>query len=323
MESNRRPRRQRRTDAIRKLVRETDLRPSRWVYPLFIKETEGIEAISSMPGIFRWGPKEVFGEIQRARELGINSFALFPVIAPEKKDPSGTWSRRKDDLIPLTIKRLKDRWPEILLMTDVALDPYSSDGHDGLVENGKILNDQTVELLALQALVQAEAGVDYVAPSDMMDGRVGFIRETLDENKFTDVGICAYTAKYASAFYGPFREALDSAPRFGDKKTYQMDPANQREALLELELDVTEGADLVMVKPAGSYLDIIRLFKENSPVPVAAYQVSGEYAMIKAAAERGWLDGDRALLESLTAIHRAGADIILTYAACEAATLLG
>lgn len=317
-----RPRRQRRNETIRNLVCEHDLNPSRWVYPIFIKETEGVEAIGSMPGIFRWGPQDLFKEVQRSIDLGIRSFALFPLIANEKKDSTGSWSRRKDDLIPVTVKRLKDRWPDLMIMTDIALDPYSSDGHDGVVRDGKILNDETLELLARQALVQAEAGSDYVAPSDMMDGRIRFLRDALDAGGFTDVGIWAYTAKYASAFYGPFRDALDSAPRFGDKKTYQMDPANVREALLELELDIEEGADIVMVKPAGSYLDIIKLFKEKSRVPVAAYQVSGEYAMIKAASERGWINGDKALLESLLAIHRAGADIVLTYAACEAAKLL-
>ncbi len=317
-----RPRRQRRHETIRNLVCETELNPSRWVYPIFIKETDGIEGISSMPGIFRWGPQDLFKEVERSIGLGIRSFALFPVIANEKKDSTGSWSRRKDDLVPTTVKRLKDRWPEIMIIADVALDPYSSDGHDGLVRDGKILNDETLELLAQQALVQAEAGVDYVAPSDMMDGRIRFLREALDEVGFTDVGIWAYTAKYASAFYGPFRDALDSAPRFGDKKTYQMDPANVREARLELELDIDEGADIVMVKPAGAYLDIIKMFKEQSRVPVAAYQVSGEYAMIKAASERGWINGEKAMLESLLAIHRAGADIILTYAACEAAKVL-
>jgi porphobilinogen synthase len=275
-----------------------------------------------MPGMFRWGPQELLTEIERAIGLGIKSFALFPVIDPAKKDATGSWSRRKDDLIPTIVKRLKDRWPEILLMTDVALDPYSTEGHDGLVRDGQIINDETVELLALQALVQAEAGADYVAPSDMMDGRIGAIRSALDQNGFTETGIWAYTAKYASSFYGPFREALDSAPRFGDKKTYQMDPANSREALLELALDVEEGADIVMVKPAGAYLDIIKLFADQAKVPVAAYQVSGEYAMIKAASERGWINGEKALLESLLAIHRAGADIVLTYGACEAAQWL-
>lgn len=317
-----RPRRQRRQSVIRDLVCENSLNPKHWVYPLFVKETAGVEPIASMPGIFRWGPEEVFAEVQRSMGLGIRAFALFPVISQEKKDPTGAWSRRLDDLVPLTIRRLKDRWPELMLMTDVALDPYSTDGHDGLVRDGKIINDETLELLAQQALVQAEAGTDYVAPSDMMDGRVGYLREILDSQGFSDTGIWAYSAKYASAFYGPFREALDSAPRFGDKKTYQMDPANSREALLELELDVAEGADIVMVKPAGSYLDIIKLFKEHSQIPVAAYQVSGEYAMIKAASERGWIDGDKALLESLLSIQRAGADITLTYAACEAAQLL-
>ena len=304
------------------MVCETELNVSSWVYPLFIKDTEGVEAITSMPGIFRWDKQNIFSEVERALKLGIHSIALFPVIEAHKKDRLATWSRREDDLIPVLVKRLKDRWPDLVIITDIALDPYSSDGHDGIVENGKILNDETVQLLGEQALIQAKAGVDYVAPSDMMDGRIGFIREILDSSGFIDTGILAYTAKYASAFYGPFREALDSAPRAGNKKTYQMDPANKREALLELELDFSEGADLVMVKPAGSYLDIIKLFKENSKVPVAAYQVSGEFAMIKAASERGWINGDQAILESLISIQRAGADIILTYAACEAASLL-
>ena len=317
-----RPRRQRRSEGIRNLFQGVHLHPQHWVYPLFIKEENGVEFIRSMPGIMRWGQDDLFNEIQRALGFGITSFALFPSLPAFKKDSMASWSRNKNDLVPSTIKRLKDRWPHITLISDIALDPYSSEGHDGLVKNGLILNDPTLELLAQQALVHAEAGVDYVAPSDMMDGRVGYIRTALDQSGFENVGIWAYTAKYASAYYGPFREALDSAPRFGDKKTYQMNPANQKEALIELELDLKEGADVVMVKPAGAYLDIIKIFKDNSNVPVAAYQVSGEYSMMKAASMQGWLDYKQILFESLIAIHRAGADVIFTYAACEAAEIL-
>jgi porphobilinogen synthase len=303
-------------------VRENLLDPVRWVYPLFIKEQDGRESISSLQGISRLGPKDLMAEIKEAYSLGVKSFALFPKIPDNLKDPTGKLSRSREDIVPVTVKRIKDAFPDSVLLTDVALDPYSTEGHDGLVKNGEILNDETVRLLMEQALVQAEAGTDFVAPSDMMDGRVGHIRKHLDENGYPNVGVWSYTAKYASCFYGPFREALDSAPKFGDKKTYQMDPANKREALRELQLDIQEGADVVMVKPAGSYLDIISLFKSMSNVPVAAYQVSGEYAMIWAAHEKGWLDGDKALLESLTGIHRAGADIIVTYGALKAAKLL-
>jgi porphobilinogen synthase len=225
-------------------------------------------------------------------------------------------------LIPKAVRMLKAQWPDLIVMTDVALDPYSSDGHDGIVRDGKIVNDETVEVLCKQAVCQARAGADVISPSDMMDGRVGAIRDALDEAGFEEVSILSYCAKYASGFYGPFREALDSAPRFGDKKTYQMDPANAREALRELELDEAEGADIVMVKPAGAYLDVIRLLRDHTALPIAAYQVSGEYAMIKAASQNGWLDEKRVALESLLAIRRAGADIIFTYYARQAARWL-
>lgn len=317
-----RPRRLRRHETLRSLVRENLLDPSRWVYPLFIKEQDGREPISSLHGISRLGPNDMLAEIREAYSLGVKSFALFPKIPDQLKDPTGRLSRSREDIVPKSIKKIKDAFPDSVLLTDVALDPYSSEGHDGLVRNNEILNDETVKLLMEQALVQAEAGTDFVAPSDMMDGRVGFIRNYLDEHGYHNVGIWSYSAKYASCFYGPFRQALDSAPKFGDKKTYQMDPSNRREAIRELQLDLQEGADVVMVKPAGAYLDIISVFKAMSNVPVAAYQVSGEYAMIWAAHERGWLDGDSALLESLTSIHRAGADIIITYGALKAARFL-
>lgn len=317
-----RPRRLRRHETLRSLVRENILDPSRWVYPLFIKDKDGREPISSLSGISRLGPKDVLAEIKEAYSLGVKSFVLFPKIAEELKDPTGKLSRSREDIVPVTVKRIKDAFPDSVILTDIALDPYSTEGHDGLVKDNEILNDETIELLVEQALVHAEAGTDFVSPSDMMDGRVACIRKHLDQNAFQNVGVWSYTAKYASCFYGPFREALSSAPKFGDKKTYQMDPANKREALRELQLDIQEGADVVMVKPAGAYLDIIALFKAVSNVPVAAYQVSGEYAMIWAAHEKGWLDGDKALLESLTSIHRAGADMVITYGALKAAKLL-
>jgi len=245
--------------------------------------------------------------------MGVKAFALFPAIENDKKDPTAREASNPDGLLPQSIAKIKSAVPEALLITDVAMDPYSSDGHDGLVKNGVILNDESLEILAAMALTQARAGADIVAPSDMMDGRVGYLRRALDGEGFRDVGILAYTAKYASAFYGPFRDALDSAPKHGDKKTYQMDPANRREALREAQLDVAEGADMLMVKPALAYLDIISDLKQNTHLPIAAYQVSGEYAMIKAAAERGWLSERAAFVESLTSIKRAGADVILSY----------
>lgn len=318
-----RPRRLRQTQTIRSLVQETWLQPSQFIYPLFLEEKDQAEnPIAAMPGQSRLGLQRALSKIEAAFELGVKSFALFPVIPDAKKDAKGTESKNANGSFPRAIREIKKRFPDSCLFTDVALDPYSSDGHDGLVKDGKILNDETLPLLAEMALVQAEAGADFVAPSDMMDGRVGYIREALDKDGFQNTGILAYTAKYASCFYGPFREALSSAPKFGDKKTYQMDPANSQEAIRELELDVSEGADIVMVKPALAYLDVIRALAEASPVPVAAYNVSGEYAMVKLAAKAGSLDEARAILEILTSIRRAGAEIVLSYHALEAAGFL-
>ncbi|MCZ2157502.1 MAG: porphobilinogen synthase [Bryobacterales bacterium] len=309
-----RPRRNRRTAAIRGLMRETELSPGHLILPLFVTGGEDTRIpINAMPGCFRLGIEQTVALARDAFVLGVPAVALFPALPDSVKDPRATESLNPDGLLQRTVKALKDALPELTVITDVAMDPYSSDGHDGYVENGKILNDVSLEILAAMAVSQAEAGADYVAPSDMMDGRVGVIREALDEAGFTDTGILAYSAKYASSFYGPFREALDSAPRSGDKKTYQMDPANRREALREVFLDVAEGADIVMVKPALPYLDVIAEVKAHVDVPVAAYQVSGEYAMIKAASRNGWLDEQAAVAESLTAIRRAGADMILTY----------
>jgi porphobilinogen synthase len=318
-----RPRRNRKSEAIRASCRETSFGPQHFVYPLFIHDGDADIAIGAMPGCSRLGKRGLFAEVERAVAVGVNMIALFPAIAESGKDPTGRESFNPDGLVPRTVAALKERWPELVLVTDVALDPYSSDGHDGIVApDGRILNDETVEVLCKQAVAQARAGADIIAPSDMMDGRIGAIRDALDRDGFTEVSLLAYTAKYASAFYGPFREALDSAPRHGDKKTYQMDPANVREALREVALDEAEGADWVMVKPAGPYLDVIARVRDATSLPVAAYQVSGEYAMLNAAIERGWLDERRCVLESLGAIRRAGADLILTYFARRAATWL-
>ncbi|ABD00865.1 porphobilinogen synthase [Thermostichus sp. MS-CIW-21] len=318
-----RPRRLRRTEALRQLVQETHLRVQDLIYPLFVMEGENQrQEVESMPGCYRYTLDLLLKEVEEAANLGIPAVALFPVVPEEKKDPTGRESFNPEGLIQRAVRRIKQEIPEILVITDVALDPYNSDGHDGIVRDGVILNDETVEVLVKQALSQAEAGTDIVAPSDMMDGRVGAIREALDEQGYTDVAILAYSAKYASAFYGPFRDALGSAPKWGDKKTYQMDPANAREALREVELDEAEGADIVMVKPALAYLDIIYRVKEATDLPVAAYNVSGEYAMIKAAEQKGWIDGKKVMMESLLAMKRAGADMILTYFAKEAALLL-
>jgi porphobilinogen synthase len=276
-----------------------------------------------MPGIYRLTLDLLLKEIESCMKLGICSFDIFPVVTEGHKDKLATKSYSKDFVYLKALREIKSKFPEAMIITDVAMDPYSTDGHDGIVEKGQILNDQTLEVLGKMALAQAEQGIDMIGPSDMMDGRVGYLRRALDENGFTDVGIMSYTAKYASSFYGPFRDALDSAPKFGDKKTYQMDPANRTEALVEAQLDYEEGADILMVKPALAYLDIISDLKANFPIPIAAYNVSGEYAMIKAAAQKGWLDGDRAMHESLTAIKRAGADIILTYFAKEFAQSKG
>jgi porphobilinogen synthase len=320
---SRRPRRNRKSEAIRALAQETFLHKEDLIYPLFLIEGENKqEPIASMPGIARLSLDLLLEEIARCMDLGIRAFALFPALPESKKDRFATESYNEEGIYLKAIREIKRQLPEACIISDVAMDPYSSDGHDGLVENGKILNDETLEILAKMAVAQARAGVDIVAPSDMMDGRVGYLRQALDAEGFTEVSIMAYTAKYASAFYGPFRDALDSAPKFGDKKTYQMNPANAKEALIEAELDFAEGADFLMVKPALPYLDVIRLLAEHYPLPIAAYNVSGEYAMIKAAAQQGWLDGEKVMLESLLSIKRAGAKIILTYFAKEVAPLL-
>ncbi len=313
-----RPRRNRKNSVIRNMVQENSVTVNDLIFPLFLidgknKKTE----VSSMPGICRLSQDLILKEIESCMKLGIMSFDIFPSLNDKLKDKKATESLNKKGLYPSTIREIKKRFPEAVIMTDVAMDPYSSDGHDGLVKNGKILNDETLEILAKMALVQAEAGADIIGPSDMMDGRVGYIREALDDAGFTDVSIMSYTAKYASAFYGPFRDALDSAPKFGDKKTYQMDPANSKEALLEADLDASEGADFLMVKPALSYLDVIKSLNDNFTLPIAAYNVSGEYAMIKAAAAKKWIDGDKVRDEVLLSMKRAGASVILTYFAKE------
>lgn len=317
-----RPRRLRYTPAIRRLVRETELTVNDLIYPLFIMEGENQKvAIPSMPDYYRYSLDLLLKEVVNAYNLGINAIALFPLIAEDKKDNFGRESYNPDGLVPRAVKAIKKEVPEIIIITDVALDPFSIYGHDGIVEDGKILNDETLEVLVKMSLSQAAAGANFVAPSDMMDGRVGAIRRALDAAGYLDVGILAYTAKYASAYYGPFRDALESAPKFGDKKTYQMDGANSREALREASLDITEGADIIMVKPALAYLDIIRRLRDSSHLPVAAYNVSGEYAMIKAAAKQGWIDEKSLILETLTSMKRAGADLILTYFALDVALM--
>ncbi len=314
-----RPRRNRKNERIRSFHRETRLGPEHFVYPLFVHEHTGKHAIPSMPGAFRLGLEDLKREVEGALGDGVGAIVLFPAIDESLKSSQGTEAYNPEGLIPHCLRTLREAFPELILCTDVALDPYSCDGHDGIVSEGRILNDETIEVLVKQALTQAEAGADIIAPSDMMDGRVGAIRDALDGAGHSEVSILSYTAKYASAFYGPFRDALESAPKFGDKKTYQMDPANSREALREVALDEAEGADILMVKPAGPYLDVIRRVREATALPVAAYQVSGEYAMLKAAAANGWLDEPKVVLESLTAIRRAGADIIFTYYARQAA----
>lgn len=318
-----RPRRNRQNSTIRSFHRETHLSADHFIYPLFLHAGKGKQTIDSMPGCFRHGADSLLQEVEDALKDGIGAFTLFPAVDDRLKTKGCEEAYNDKGLIPETLLILKKKWPEIFVVTDIALDPYSADGHDGLVSaDGKILNDETVEVLCRQALCHAAAGADMVAPSDMMDGRVGAIRRALDTDSFENVTILSYCAKYASALYSPFREALASAPKAGNKKTYQMDPSNIREAIRELELDEEEGADMVMVKPASFYLDVIRAFREHSVLPVAAYQVSGEYAMIKAAAEKNWIDERRVALESLLAIRRAGADVILTYFARDAARWL-
>jgi porphobilinogen synthase len=313
----------RKSGAIREMVAETKLSPQDFIVPLFISEGENvITEIASMPGYFRRSLDLTVKEVKELWQMGLKCVLLFVKSKDELKDNKGTEALNPEGLMQRSIRAIKQAVPEMVVMTDVALDPYSSFGHDGIVENGEIVNDPTVEVLASMSVSHAKAGVDFVAPSDMMDGRIGAIRKALEENGFSGTGIMSYSAKYASCFYGPFRDALDSAPGFGDKKTYQMDYSNRLEAVKETLLDVEEGADIVMVKPALSYLDIIREVKNAVNVPVSAYNISGEYAMIKAAAKMGWLDEDKAILETLTSIRRAGADLIATYFAKQAVRLL-
>ncbi|SHI36324.1 porphobilinogen synthase [Hymenobacter daecheongensis DSM 21074] len=320
-----RPRRNRKSQVIRDMVQETRLTTHDFIFPLFLIEGQNQQVeVKSMPGIFRFSADRIIDEIGQCVELGIHTFAPFPSINDNLKDRLARESANAEGLYLKTVADIKRQFPDVVLMTDVAMDPYSSDGHDGVVdaESGEILNDATLEVLGQMALAQARAGADIIGPSDMMDGRVAWIRDVLDSNAFGHVSIMSYTAKYASAFYGPFRDALDSAPKKGDKKSYQMNPANRREALRELALDEAEGADMVMVKPALSYLDVILDVKNHTNLPVTAYNVSGEYAMVKAAAQQGWLDGEKTMMEVLTSIKRAGADAILTYFAKEAAAVL-
>jgi porphobilinogen synthase len=320
---NQRPRRNRLNPAIRGLIRESQVNSENLIWPAFVQEGKNLRTpIASMPGISRLSIDQLVADCQRAFDLGIPAVALFPALEDSLKNSEGKESLNPKGLLQRAVKELKKVIPKMLVITDVALDPYSNDGHDGLVQDGKILNDETLPLLAGMAVAQAEAGADVVAPSDMMDGRVEAIRWALDEAGFKNVLICSYCAKYASAFYGPFRDALKSAPKEGDKKTYQMDPANAREAIREILLDEEEGADWILIKPSLPYLDIIRLTREHSSLPVAAYHVSGEYAMLKAAAEKNWLDYDSCLMESLLSIRRAGADMIFTYGAIDAASIL-
>ena len=314
----------RQSQAIRSLVAETAITPHDFIAPLFVIEGKSVkEAIASMPGYYRFSLDLLKEEIKELWGLGIKSVLLFIKCPDALKDNKGTEALNPEGLMQRAIRAVKEAEPGMLVMTDVALDPYSSYGHDGIVEGPEILNDETVAVLAAMSLSHARAGADFVAPSDMMDGRILAIRQSLEENGFTRTGIMSYSAKYASCFYGPFRDALDSAPGFGDKKSYQMDYANRREAVNETLQDIQEGADIVMVKPAMAYLDIIREIKNAVTIPVSAYHVSGEYAMIKAAAERGWLNEEKAMLESLTSIKRAGADLIATYFAKDAAKLIG
>ena len=320
-----RPRRNRLTPAIRNLIRETSLTSHDLIAPLFLIEGKNIsEPIASMPGVSRLSIDLLVKECKELYDLGVPCVSLFPAIEDKLKNQKASEAYNPDGLYQRAIKEVKNAIPELLVMTDVALDPYSSDGHDGLVDpkTGEILNDATLEVLAKMSLVQAKSGSDILGPSDMMDGRVGFIRDALDEENYTNTAIMSYAAKYASAFYGPFRDALNSAPKKGDKKTYQMDFANVREALREAYLDESEGADVLMVKPGLPYLDVIKTLRENTTLPLAAYNVSGEYAMVKAAHERGFIDGEKVMIEMLWSFKRAGADMILTYFAKEASRLL-
>lgn len=320
-----RPRRNRKTDAIRRLVRETHLSPGDLIAPLFVKEGTNLrEEIKTMPGVYRFSVDELVKECRELYDLGIPCVSLFPAIEEKLKDTRASEAYNPNGLYQRAIREVKNALPDLMVMTDVALDPYSSDGHDGLVDQktGEILNDVTLEVLAKMSIVQAKSGADIIGPSDMMDGRIGYIRDALDEENLINVTIMSYAAKYASAYYGPFRDALGSAPKKGDKKTYQMDYANVREALREAYLDESEGADILMVKPGLPYLDVIKTLRDNTTLPLAAYNVSGEYAMVKAAASMGMLDEEKAMIEMLWAFKRAGSDMILTYFAKDAARVL-
>jgi porphobilinogen synthase len=300
------------------MVEETRVTTDDLIFPLFLIDgNQKKSEVASMPGIFRLSTDLMLKEVEACMNLGVRAFDIFPAVEDQHKDKLATRSYDPGFFYLKALKEIKTRFPEACIMTDVAMDPYSIDGHDGLVKDGKIVNDETLEILGRMALAQAATGIDILGPSDMMDGRVGYLRNVLDQNGFQEVAIMSYTAKYASGFYNPFRDALDSAPKFGDKKTYQMNPANRQEALIEAELDTAEGADFLMVKPALAYLDIIRLLRDNSSLPIAAYNVSGEYSMIKAAHQKGWLDGDRVMRETLLSIKRSGANVILTYFAKE------
>ena len=324
MQLTHRPRRLRRNPSIRSLVRENHLSVDDFIYPMFVMEGENSRVeIPSMPEAYRFTLDLLVKEIEEIYALGIKAIAIFPAVPEEKKDLAGSESFNPEGLAQRAVRAIKAVVPDIIIFTDVALDPFTTHGHDGIIDdNGVILNDQTVEVLVKMSVSQAAAGTDFVSPSDMMDGRIGAIRQGLDEAGFENVGILAYSAKYASAYYGPFRDALGSAPKSGDKKTYQMDSANSREAIKEVYLDIAEGADIVMVKPALAYLDIIAKVKEATNVPVAAYNVSGEYAMVKAAAQLGWIDEKKVMFETLLSMKRAGADIILSYHAKAVAQLL-
>ena len=314
-----RPRRNRKSEVIRNMVQEHHIKADNLIFPLFIIDGAGNHKteVTSMPGIYRHSIDSLLFEIEGCLKLGLKSFDLFPNIEDSLKDKFATESYKKGNLYLRAIEEVKKRFPEACVITDVAMDPYSSDGHDGIVENGEILNDETLEVLGKMALAHAEAGADIIAPSDMMDGRIGYIRQLLDDNNFKNVSLMSYTAKYASAFYGPFRDALNSAPKAGDKKTYQMNPANVKEALIEAKLDAEEGADFLMVKPGLPYLDVVKALHDEFNLPIAVYNVSGEYAMLKAAAEKGWLDAEKSTLELLLSFKRAGATAILTYHAKE------
>ncbi len=324
MQLTHRPRRLRRNPSVRSLVRENHLSVDDFIYPMFVMEGENNRVeIPSMPEAYRFTLDLLVKEVEENYALGIKAIALFPAVPEEKKDLTGSESFNPEGLAQRAVRAIKAAVPDLIIFTDVALDPFTTHGHDGIIDdNGVILNDETVEVLVKMSVSQAAAGTDFVSPSDMMDGRIGAIRQGLDDAGFENVGILAYSAKYASAYYGPFRDALGSAPKSGDKKTYQMDPANSREAIKEVYLDIAEGADIVMVKPALAYLDIIAKVKEATNVPVAAYNVSGEYAMVKAAAQLGWIDEKKVMFETLLSMKRAGADIILSYHAKAVAQLL-